>query len=112
VPSSSTTIVARSRPNSVLTQPRQLPASSLTSAICFSPASPSSGDVANAAARNIARYHLIADLLRATDAVALAADAPQLLWMTPPVATIPLTTHEFRQRSGASSRCLPPSQPG
>src|SRR5262249_48139899 len=62
-PSFSMTIVARSCPDSALTQPRQLPASSLTSAICFSPATPSTEDAANDAARSRARCHLIADLL-------------------------------------------------
>src|SRR5215470_14979861 len=57
------TIVARSRPNSVLTQPCQLPASSLSSAICFSPAPPLSGDNANMAPRSRAKCALISDLL-------------------------------------------------
>src|SRR5262249_22254579 len=56
-------IVARSSPCSPVTQPGQLPASSLTSAICLSPATPSNGDSANTAARSKTRCILIVDLL-------------------------------------------------
>src|SRR5580765_3368897 len=56
-------MVARSSPISAVTQPRQLPASSLTSATFFSPATPLSGDMANTAATARARYIFIAALL-------------------------------------------------
>src|SRR4029450_11747272 len=56
------TMFARSWACSV-TQPCQLPASSLTSRTCFSAANPSSGDTANTAARSRASCILIADLL-------------------------------------------------
>src|SRR5437660_3064141 len=54
-------MVARSSPISAVTQPCQLPASSLTSTTCFSPATPSSGDNANIAATTRARRIFIVD---------------------------------------------------
>src|SRR5262245_32740306 len=57
------TIVARSRPCSLVIQPRQVPASSLMSPIDFSSATPSSGDSASATARSSASCIVMADLL-------------------------------------------------
>src|SRR5690242_15911748 len=62
-----TTIVARSRPCSLVIQPCQLPASSLTSAICLSPANPSNGNSATTTTRRRGRCILIVHLLSLTD---------------------------------------------
>src|SRR5262245_24788722 len=56
-------IFARSSPCSPVTQPRQLPASSLTSVTFFSPATPASGDKLSTAATSRARYVFMVSFL-------------------------------------------------